>query len=150
MLVQLRSPKPRLTVEHVFERTAQSRLFAQPWHSLVRDCGHSLPLTTSTTRAPIDGIRTLAAATAAELAVVRFHGRDPKAWQQKTVSERFRYHYQEQELQEWVPKVQHLAEGAREIHVLMNNCFRDQAVTNARQLADLLSSADVAVVPPGT
>jgi hypothetical protein len=30
--------------------------------------------------------------------------------------------------------------------VLMNNCFRDQAVTNARQLADLLSSADMPVV----
>jgi uncharacterized protein YecE (DUF72 family) len=78
--------------------------------------------------------------------VVRFHGRDPKAWQQKTVSERFRYHYQEQELQEWVPKVQHLAEGAaREVHVLMNNCYSDYAVTNARQLMDLLSSANLPV-----
>jgi hypothetical protein len=28
----------------------------------------------------------------------------------------------------------------------VDNCFRDQAVTNARQLADLLSSADVRVV----
>jgi uncharacterized protein YecE (DUF72 family) len=89
----------------------------------------------------------VAEATAPELAVVRFHGRDPKAWQQKTVSERFRYHYQEQELQEWVPKVQHLAEGAREVHVLMNNCYSDYAVTNAAQLAGLLSSADVPVVP---
>jgi hypothetical protein len=31
----------------------------------------------------------------------------------------------------------------------MNNCFRDQAVTNARQLADLLSSANVSVAAPG-
>jgi uncharacterized protein YecE (DUF72 family) len=91
----------------------------------------------------------VAEATAPELAVVRFHGRDPKAWQQKTVSERFRYHYQEKELQEWVPKVQHLAEGAREVHVLMNNCYSDYAVTNARQFMDLLSSADAPVVPPG-
>ena len=92
----------------------------------------------------------VAEATAPELAVVRFHGRDPKAWQQKTVSERFRYHYQEQELQEWVPKVQHLAEGAREVHVLMNNCYSDYAVTNAQQFMDLLSSADAPVMPPGT
>jgi uncharacterized protein YecE (DUF72 family) len=90
----------------------------------------------------------VAEATSPDLAVVRFHGRDPKAWQQKTVSERFRYHYQEQELQEWVPKVQHLAEGAREVHVLMNNCYSDYAVTNARQLMDLLSSADVSVAAP--
>jgi uncharacterized protein YecE (DUF72 family) len=90
----------------------------------------------------------VAEATAPELAVVRFHGRDPKAWQQKTVSERFRYHYKDQELQEWVPKVQHLAEGARDVHVLMNNCYSDYAVTNARQLMDLLSSADVPVAAP--
>ena len=31
----------------------------------------------------------------------------------------------------------------------LDNCYRDQAVTNAAQLADLLTSADAAVVPPG-
>jgi hypothetical protein len=49
-----------------------------------------------------------------------------------------------------VPRVGHLAESAREVHILMNNCYQDQAVTNAAQLADLLSRADVPVVPPGT
>jgi uncharacterized protein YecE (DUF72 family) len=110
----------------------QSRLFAQPWHSFVRNCEHNLPPTTSTTRAPIDETRTVAEATAAE-----------------DVSERFRYHYQEQELQEWVPKVQHLAEGARNVHVLQNNCYSDYAVTNARQFMDLLGGADVSVAAPG-
>jgi len=81
--------------------------------------------------------------------VVRFHGRDPEAWERKTVAERFRYLYAEKELAEWVPRVDHLAESAREVHVLMNNCHSDDAVTNARQLADLLSRADVPVVPPG-
>jgi uncharacterized protein YecE (DUF72 family) len=82
------------------------------------------------------------------LSVIRFHGRDPKAWEKKTVSERFRYRYGEDELREWVPKVEHLAEGAREVHALMNNCYSDYAVTNAKQLMDLLNSADVPVVPP--
>jgi uncharacterized protein YecE (DUF72 family) len=80
----------------------------------------------------------LAEATSPALSVVRFHGRDPEAWQKKTVTERFRYLYSEKEL----------AESAREVHVLMNNCYRDQAVTNAAQLADLLSREDVPVVPP--
>jgi hypothetical protein len=31
----------------------------------------------------------------------------------------------------------------------VDNGYRDQAVTNARQLADLLSNADAAVVSPG-
>jgi hypothetical protein len=37
---------------------------------------------------------------------------------------------------------QHTAESS------VDNCFRDQAVTNARQLADLLSGVDVPVVGP--
>ena len=87
----------------------------------------------------------LAEVTSPDLAVVRFHGRDPKAWQKKTVTERFRYRYDEDELREWVPKAEHLAEGAREVHALMNNCYSDYAVTNAQQFTDLLSSADVPV-----
>jgi uncharacterized protein YecE (DUF72 family) len=47
-----------------------------------------------------------------------------------------------------VPKVEHLADGAREVHALMNNCYSDYATTNAQQLMDLLNSADVEVTPP--
>jgi uncharacterized protein YecE (DUF72 family) len=91
----------------------------------------------------------IAEATSPALSVVRFHGRDPEAWKKKTVTERFRYLYSEKELAEWVPKAEHLSETAHEVHVLMNNCYRDQAVTNAAQLAGLLNSADVPVVPAG-
>ena len=89
----------------------------------------------------------IADATSPALSVVRFHGRDPEAWKKKTVTERFRYLYTEKELAERVP-IDHLADTGREVHILMNNCFRDQAVTNARQLADLLNRADVPVVAP--
>jgi uncharacterized protein YecE (DUF72 family) len=82
----------------------------------------------------------IAAATAKDLAMIRFHGRDPEVWAKKDVSasERFRYEYSEDELKEWVPRIEGLAERARETHVLMNNCYRDFAVNNARQLGDLL------------
>ena len=90
----------------------------------------------------------IAEATTPALSVVRFHGRDPKAWKKQTVSERFRYRYDEDELREWVPKVEHLTDGAREVHALMNNCYADYATTNAQQLMDLLNAADVEVVPP--
>jgi uncharacterized protein YecE (DUF72 family) len=82
----------------------------------------------------------VAAATASDLAMVRFHGRDPKQWTKKNVSaaERFRYDYTEKELKEWVPRIRDLADSARETHVLMNNCYRNFAVTSARQLATLL------------
>jgi uncharacterized protein YecE (DUF72 family) len=47
--------------------------------------------------------------------------------------------YAEEELREWVPKVNELADSGREVHLLMNNCYRDQAVDNAAQLAKLLT-----------
>jgi uncharacterized protein YecE (DUF72 family) len=82
----------------------------------------------------------IAAATSKDLAVVRFHGRDPEAWKTKSqrAADRFRYDYSTKELEEWVPKVGSLAEEARETHVIMNNCYRDYAVKSARQLAGLL------------
>ena len=82
----------------------------------------------------------IAAATTKDLAMVRFHGRDPEVWAKKNVSasERFRYDYSKAELQEWVPKIREVSEQARETHVLMNNCYRDYAVNSARQLGDLL------------
>ena len=82
----------------------------------------------------------IAAATADDIAMVRFHGRDRQAWAKKNVSasERFRYEYSEAELNEWVPKIKDVSGQARETHVLMNNCYRDFAVNSARQLGDLL------------
>ena len=82
----------------------------------------------------------VAAATSPDLAVVRFHGRNEDVWTKKTktAAERFNYRYDEGELQEWVPKIEALREQAKETHVLFNNCYRDHAVTNARQLASLL------------
>jgi uncharacterized protein YecE (DUF72 family) len=76
-------------------------------------------------------------ASTADLAVVRFHGHSDK-WQSKDIYERFGYLYSEDELRPWVPKVEHLAEQVSEVHVLLNNCYRNYAQTNARQLADML------------
>ncbi|HXF73933.1 MAG TPA: DUF72 domain-containing protein [Actinomycetota bacterium] len=83
----------------------------------------------------------IAAATADDLSVVRFHGRDPEAWARKDASaaERFRYLYDRCELEEWVPRIASLAERTRETHVLFNNCYRDYAVRNARDLQGLLA-----------
>jgi uncharacterized protein YecE (DUF72 family) len=77
-------------------------------------------------------------AATADLAVVRFHGHSDR-WNSRDIYERFGYRYSEAELKEWAPKVRELGEQARETHVLMNNCYRDYAQTNARQLADLLA-----------
>ena len=78
-------------------------------------------------------------AATADLAVVRFHGHSDK-WDSRDIYERFGYLYSEDELREWAPKVARLAEDAGTVHALMNNCYRDYAQTNARQLIDLLGA----------
>jgi len=82
----------------------------------------------------------VAAATSKELAMVRFHGRKSETWEAKGIgaAERFGYDYGPRELEEWGPKIESLAAEARETHVIMNNCYADYAVRNARQLASLL------------
>jgi len=79
-------------------------------------------------------------ASTADLSVVRFHGRNTATWDHHTGSaaERFRYLYDTSQLAEWVPRVQELAGSARQVHLLMNNCYRDHAVVNAADLALLL------------
>jgi uncharacterized protein YecE (DUF72 family) len=84
-------------------------------------------------------------AATADHAVVRFHGHSAK-WQSKDIYERFGYLYSEHELREWAPKVEQLAEQVQEVHVLTNNCYRDYAQVNARQLAQQLD----AVAAPGS
>src|SRR5207245_5149569 len=85
-------------------------------------------------------IPALVAATSPDLAVVRFHGRRTETWEAKGIPtvERFRYLYDKDELEEWVPRVKQVAVQPRETHVLMNNCYANYGSTNARELAAML------------
>jgi uncharacterized protein YecE (DUF72 family) len=74
------------------------------------------------------------------LAVVRFHGRADDTWNARTGSaaERFRYLYSKQQLRPWAKKLESLGTHAREVHALMNNCYRDHGVRNAAELRAML------------
>ena len=86
----------------------------------------------------------LTATTSPELAVIRFHGRRVETWEAKVerTVERFRYLYDEQELEPWVPRVEEVARQTKEVHVLFNNCYANYGATNALQLAALLRDLD--------
>ncbi|MFF7849269.1 DUF72 domain-containing protein [Streptomyces sp. NPDC007910] len=75
--------------------------------------------------------------TSPDLALVRFHGRNT-AWGTGTKEERFRHDYTSAELAEWTPRIRELAERAREVHVLFNNCCGDAAVRAAESMRGLL------------
>lgn len=82
-------------------------------------------------------------AVTAPVAEVRFHGRNEGNWEKKGISaaERFRYDYSPGELEEWVPRIETLAEGADTVHALMNNCYADYGIRSAKTLAEILSAS---------
>ena len=86
----------------------------------------------------------IVAVTSTRLAIVRFHGRRADTWNARNVSvaERFRYFYDRDELAEWVPRIEEAAAEARDVHVIMNNCYANYGTTNASQLAMLLRGAN--------
>lgn len=79
-------------------------------------------------------------AVTAPVAEVRFHGRNAENWEKKGISaaERFRYDYSKEELEEWVPRIETMAESADSVHALMNNCYSDYGIRSARGLGELL------------
>ncbi|MFI9575077.1 DUF72 domain-containing protein [Microbispora rosea] len=97
-----------------------------------------------------DSIPPVVAATS-DLEVVRFHGHSDK-WTSHDIHERFGYRYSIDELKRWAPRLRELGGQASTTHVLMNNCYRDYAQTNARQLAGVLAGlpdCDVRPRPDG-
>jgi uncharacterized protein YecE (DUF72 family) len=73
-------------------------------------------------------------AATADTALVRFSGRreveqEPWTWP---------YRYRDEELSEWVGRVEELACSTTEIHLLLDNCWRSDAVDNACRLMELL------------
>lgn len=76
----------------------------------------------------------------ADIAYVRFHGRNTGSWEAKGVSaaDRFDWYYSREEMGEWVPRIQQLQAQTRSVHALMNTNRGDQGPVNARLLANLL------------
>jgi uncharacterized protein YecE (DUF72 family) len=75
-------------------------------------------------------------AATADVAYVRFHGRNAaKWWKHDEAWERYDYLYSESELAEWVPGIQSLATQAATTYIFFNNHYQGKAVQNAQQLA---------------
>ena len=75
------------------------------------------------------------AVTSPSLAIVRLHGRRGDTWGKSGVStaEKYRYLYDADELAAWVPRILELAKQADEVHVLLNTCYANYGVANARE-----------------
>lgn len=77
------------------------------------------------------------------LALVRFHGRNNSGWRDQGEGQNWRdvrylYRYSEEELRDWVPHIQTIANEAEEVCILFNNNSGGDAVTNAKQFSNML------------
>ncbi len=80
------------------------------------------------------------AAVTAPVAAVRFRGRNAQAWEDRSAAtdQRFNWWYSEEELSEWLPRIQQLAADSREVYLSFSTKAEDQSVTNAGRLQRLL------------
>ena len=79
-------------------------------------------------------------AVTAAVASVRFRGRNADRWEDKSASteERLNWWYTDEELLEWLPRIEQLGAEAEEVHLVFNTKFEDQGVVNCAKLQRLL------------
>jgi uncharacterized protein YecE (DUF72 family) len=63
-----------------------------------------------------------------------FTGATRRRWRHEKAEERYDYRYTPDELDEWIPKIQALADRSLRVYVFFNNHVRGQAPANAREL----------------
>ena len=85
-----------------------------------------------------------------DLGYVRFHSRNAANWYSSGVrgAERYDYLYNDEELREWLPLLNTIAQRSRNLFIYFNNCHRGQAAQNARAMKKLIEESDLAVEEP--
>ena len=86
----------------------------------------------------LEGLLPPVALVTTEDAYVRMHGRNAKSWWQGDRSSRYDYDYSQRELEEWITRIQELAQQARRTYLFFNNCHAGQAARNAKLMQELL------------
>ena len=80
---------------------------------------------------------------------VRLHGRNAQHWfaENAEAFERYNYLYSDDEIREWVRRLNEMVKQARGVYVFANNHYRGQGPVNALELKALLTGTPVDVPP---
>ncbi len=83
------------------------------------------------------------------LAYVRLHGRNAADWFARGVPpyQRYNYLYSQDELNEWIARLDAICASAQDVFVFANNHYRGQGVVNALELRAMLGVGRIAVPP---
>lgn len=87
----------------------------------------------------IKGLVRKASVVTSKVGYVRFHGRNSSKWYNHEQSyERYNYLYSEEELKEWMPRIEHIEDNSDCMFIAFNNHFKAQGAVNASMLKKLL------------
>lgn len=87
----------------------------------------------------IKGLIRPAVAATSDIGYVRFHGRNRENWYNHNEAyERYNYLYSEEELLEWISRINYIEKHTKTTFVAFNNHFRAQGAKNASMLKSLL------------
>jgi uncharacterized protein YecE (DUF72 family) len=137
----------RLFSDYPLILEVRHRSWITPEHlQFIRDmglnlCNIDLPLARSSVRP--------GAVLTGPIGYVRLHGRNYDTWFRKDAGrdEKYDYLYSEQELEEWMERIEILEKGTDTLYVIANNHFRGQAAVNALQIRSRLEGRAVDVPP---
>jgi len=74
-----------------------------------------------------------------DIGYVRFHGRNAREWwRHDEAYQRYNYLYSEEELNEWVPRVEEVNSQAVKTYVFFNNHYQGKSAQNAQLFARML------------
>lgn len=82
-------------------------------------------------------------AATSDTAFIRLHGRNPARWRDRSHGRRsgsWAYRYSHDELVEWAARIHALSARTDEVHAIFSNGPLDNAVRNARELADVIDA----------
>jgi len=72
---------------------------------------------------------------------LRFHGRNSQSWwAHENAFQRYDYMYKQEELAEWIPRMQNITEKSKKVFVYFNNHYKGKAAKSALMFAELLKS----------
>ena len=89
----------------------------------------------------LKGLMPPVAMATSDIGYVRFHGRNREKWYSGDSRERYDYLYTENELKEWLPRINDLSKNTEKTFIFFNNHSQAQAIKNARMMIRLLEQA---------
>lgn len=88
----------------------------------------------------LKGLVPRVAGVTSDIGYIRFHGRNAKDWwQHEEAYQRYNYLYSEEELEEWVPKVEYINKCSKTTYLFFNNHYQGKSVQNAQMFSRMLN-----------